>query len=82
MKSSQAYLYDGKIYISATASSEKVLKNGEKAEELRKRAKEILGGEMEMFILKAPPPAEKADIDMVTPFLRKAESLGIEVKIK
>ncbi|MDE7281007.1 MAG: DNA polymerase III subunit gamma/tau [Ruminiclostridium sp.] len=82
MKSSQAYLYDGKIYISSTASSEKVLKDGAKAEELRKRAKEVLGGEMEMFILKAPPPAEKSDVDIITPFLQKAESLGIKVSIK
>ena len=82
MKSSQAYLYDGKIYINATASSEKVLKDGAKAEELRKRVKEVLGGEMELFILKTPPPAEDAETDMITPFLQKAESLGIEVKVK
>ena len=82
MKSSQAYLYDGRIYISSTASSEKVLKDGAKAEELRKRTKEVLGGEMEMFILKAPPPAEKSDVDLITPFLQKAEGLGIKVSIK
>ncbi|MDE6579711.1 MAG: hypothetical protein K2K41_04175, partial [Ruminiclostridium sp.] len=82
LKSSQAYLYDGKIYISSTASSEKVLKDGAKAEELRKRVKEVLGGDMEMFILKAPPPTENADVDKVTPFLQKAESLGITVTVK
>lgn len=82
LKSSQAYLYDGKIYISSTTSSDKVLKDGAKAEELRKRVKEVLGGDMEMFILKAAPPAESADIDKITPFLQKAESLGINVSVK
>ena len=82
LKSSQAYLYDGKLYISPTASSEKVLKDGAKAEELRNRVKDILGGDMEMFILKAAPLAENIETDKVTPFLQRAEGLGINVTVR
>ncbi len=82
LKSSQAYLYDGKIYISSTASSEKVLKDGAKAGELRNRIKAVLGGDMETFILKAAPPAEEIDSDKVTPFLQKAERLGINITVR
>lgn len=82
LKSSQAYLYDGKIYISPTASSEKVLKDGTKAEELRQRVKDIFGGDMEMFILKAAPVTENTETDKVSSFLERAESLGINVTVK
>lgn len=82
LKSSQAYLFDGKIYISPTASSEKVLKDGAKAEELRQRVKDILGGDMEMFILKTAPVTENTEADKVSSFLERAESLGINVTVK
>lgn len=82
LKSSQAYLYDGKIYISPTASSEKVLKDGAKAEELRQRVKDIFGGDMEMFILKAAPVTENTETDKISSFLERAESLGINVTVK
>lgn len=82
LKSSQAYLYDGKIYISAAASSESVLKDGAKAEALRQRAREVLGGETEILVLKEAPPPQSEDGDLITPFLNKAKALGINVTVK
>ncbi len=82
LKSSQAYLYDGKIYISATASSENVLKDGTKAEALRQRVKDVLGGEMEMFVLKAAPAVQTEQADLISPFLEKAKALGVNVTVK
>lgn len=80
LNSSNAYLYNGIIYISATPSSEKVLKDGEKALALRQAAKGCLGGDFEMYILKENPDIETEETDNLTSFLQKAESLGINVK--
>lgn len=84
LKKTQAYLYDGKIYISATASSENVLKDAAKAETLRQRVKDILGGEIEIYTINtnSAPAAQSEKADKVSPFLEKAKALGINVTVK
>lgn len=84
LKKTQAYLYDGKIYISTTVSSESVLNDAVKAEALRQRVEDVLGGEMEIYAIStnSAPAAQSEETDKISPFLEKAKTLGINVTVK
>lgn len=82
LKKSQAYLYDGKIYLISNVTADKVFKDGEKAEKLRSLAKEALGAEMEMYIASEPAEKEEEEQDRALAFLGKAKNNGINITIK
>ena len=81
LASTQAFLYDGRIFIQASTSARKILENGGRAEKLRDSAKSVMGGRFEIFLLKEQEEEQEQKEDMVTPFLDKAREMGIDVII-
>ena len=81
LASTQAFLWDGRIFIQAPPSARKILEKSARAEKLRDSAKSVLGGRFELFLLKEQPPEEEEKEDLVTPFLQRARDMGIDVTI-
>ena len=81
LASTQAFLYNGRIFIQASTSARKMLENGGRAEKLRDCAKSVLGGRFELFLLKEQETEQEQKEDMVTPFLERARKMGIDVTV-
>ena len=81
LASTQAFLYNGRIFIQASTSARKILENGGRAEKLRDSAKSVLGGRFELFLLKEQEAEQEEKEDMVTPILQRAKDMGIDVTI-
>lgn len=82
LKSATAYLYGGKIYVDAPTSALSMMKNGKRAEKLRKAAADVMGGSFDIFTLPEKKRAEEKKEDLILPFLDKARAMGIEVTVK
>lgn len=82
LKSATAYLYGGKIYVDAPISALSMMKNGKRAEKLRKAAADVMGGSFDIFTLPEKKRAEEKKEDLILPFLDKARAMGIEVTVK
>ena len=81
LASTQAFLWDGRIFIQASPSARKLLEKGKRAELLRDSAKSTLGGRFELFLLKEQPPEEEQEEDLVTPLLQRAREMGVDVTV-
>ena len=82
LSSTQAFLYDGRIFIqAASVSARKMLDNGGRAEKLRDSVKSVMGGRFELFLLKEQDEELDEKEDKITPFLDKAKGMGIDVII-
>lgn len=82
LKSATAYLYGGKIYVDAPTSALSMMKNGKRAEKLRKAVADVMGGSFDIFTLPEKKRAEEKKEDLILPFLDKARAMGIEVTVK
>lgn len=82
LKSAQAFLYGGKIYIEAPPSAYSMLRNGKRASKLRDAVVTVMGGRFEIFSLGEKVHEEEVKEDLVTPLLDKARKMGIKVEIK
>lgn len=82
LKKSTAYLYGGKIYVSASTSAKTVLENKIKAAALREKAAEIMGESLDIFLLRERSVSEEKKEDKITSFLDRAREMGIEVTLK
>ena len=81
LASTQAFLYNGRIFIQAPPSARRILENGKRAELLRDSAKSVMGGRFELFLLKEQEERQEEKEDRITPFLSKAKEMGIDVTI-
>lgn len=82
LKSATAYLYGGKIYVDAPTAALSMMKNGKRAEKLRKAAADVMGGSFDIFTLPEKKRAEEKKEDLILPFLDRARAMGIEVTVK
>lgn len=82
LKSAQAFLYGGKIYIEAPPSAYSMLSSEKRASKLRDAVVTVMGGRFEIFSLGEKVHEEEVKEDLVTPLLDKARKMGIKVEIK
>ena len=82
LASTQAFLYNGRIFIQASTSARKMLEKGERSELLRDSAKAVMGGRFELLLLKEQEEKQKEEEDMITPLLQRAKDMGIDVTVK
>ena len=81
LSSTQAFLYDGRIFIQASPSARTMLSNGKRAQLLRDSVKTVLGGRFELFLLKEKPIGSEEEEDFISPLLQRAKNMGIDVII-
>ena len=81
LASTQAFLYNGSIFIEASTSARNILEKGERSELLRDSAKSVLGGRFELFLLKERDEEQEQKEDFITPFLERAKGMGIDVTV-
>lgn len=81
MTTAAAYLYDGKIYIRAGEAAATQLKRAAIAEKLRDAVTNVMGGRLEVYMLKEKSKNDMEKEDKIPPFLDKAASMGIKVTV-
>lgn len=81
MTTAAAYLYDGKIYIRAGEAAATQLKRAAIAEKLRDAVTNVMGGRLEVYMLKEKSKNDMEKEDKIPPFLDKAADMGIKVTV-